>query len=135
MENVHVTDRARVEEALQQAFTETGIYDCEFRYPIQGKEKILWSRGRALFKDGMAVKMNGTVMDVTERHKIFEKLQHSEELYKQAEALTHIGNYTWDLVGKKLTWTEEFYRIYGLDPRDKEITNEQVAILQPSRRY
>jgi PAS domain S-box-containing protein len=128
MDHVHVGDRLRVEEALQKAFKETGIYDCEFRYNIHGKEKILWSRGKVISKDGQAVGMNGTVMDVTERHKIFERLQRSEELYKQAEALTHIGNYEWDLIGKKLTWTEELYRIYGLEFK-QEITNEEVAAL------
>lgn len=129
IDNVHIDDQKRVEEALWKAFTETGIYDCEFRYHIEGKEKILWSRGKVLFRNGKAVKMNGTIMDVSERNKIFERLQRSEELYKQAEALTHIGNYTWDLVNKKLIWTEELYRIYGLDPKGSEVTNEQVAPL------
>ncbi|MBC7827933.1 MAG: PAS domain-containing protein [Chitinophagaceae bacterium] len=124
---VHIDDQKRVEDALQKAFTETGIYDCEFRYQNKGKEKILWSRGKVLFRDGKAARMNGTIMDVTERNKIFERLQRSEELSKQAEALTHIGNYTWDLVIKKLIWTEELYRIYGLDPVMGEITNDQVA--------
>lgn len=125
--NVHVADRQRVEDALRKAFTETGVYDCEYRYIVSNREKILWSRGKVSYKDGKAVKMNGTVMDVTERHKMLERLQRSEELYKQAEALTHIGNYTWDLVNKKLIWTEELYRIYGLDPSGREISNEEAG--------
>ena len=127
LDHVHIDDQKRVEEALQKAFTETGIYDCEFRYRNKGKEKILWSRGKVLFRDEKAVKMNGTIMDVTERHQIFERLLRSEELYKQAEALTHIGNYTWDLENKKLIWTDELYRIYGLDPKN-EINNDKVAL-------
>jgi PAS domain S-box-containing protein len=127
MDYVHIDDQNRVNEALQKAFNETGIYDCEFRYNSKNKEKILWSRGKVIFKDGKPAKMNGTIMDVTERHKIFERLQRSEELYKQAEALTHIGNYTWNILNKELTWTEELYRIYGLDPKEKKITNEIIA--------
>jgi len=130
MTKVHSDDREKVERALQKAFEETGVYDCEFRYIVNGKEKVLWSKGKVIYKDGKKVKMNGTVMDVTERHKILERLQRSEELYKQAEALTHIGNYTWDLVNRELTWTEELYRIYGLDPFSKKITTEEVAAMQ-----
>jgi len=125
--HVHIEDQKRVEDALQKAFTETGIYDCEFRYQNKGLEKILWSRGKVMYRNGIAAKMNGTIMDVTERHRIFEKLQRSEELYKQAEALTHIGNYTWDLNNKTLIWTEELYRIYGLPLNGNEISNEEVA--------
>ena len=127
MDHVHKDDQRRVEEALQKAFNETGIYDCEFRYHHKNKEKILWSRGKVIFKAGKPDKMNGTIMDVTERYKIFERLKRSEELYKQAEALTHIGNYTWDLVNKQLVWTDELYRIYGLDPKRQQVTNELIA--------
>lgn len=127
LDHVDVNDRSRVKEALRVAFHETGIYDCEFRYLANSKEKILWSRGKVFFKDGKPVKMNGTVMDMTQKHQIFERMQRSEELYKQAEALTAIGNYSWDLINQKLNWTEGLYLIYGLDPANGEITNEQVS--------
>ena len=124
---VHIADRQRVEEALRKALTDTGEYDCEYRYTASSGEKILWSRGKVSYEEGKPVRMNGTVMDVTERHKMLERLQRSEELYKQAEALTHIGNYTWDLENKKLIWTEELYRIYDLEQAGNEITNEEAA--------
>jgi len=41
-----------------------------------------------------------------------------QKLYEQAEALAHIGNWTWDLSTKNLTWSEEMFRIYELEPRD-----------------
>ena len=125
--NVHREDRKNVEQALRKALDETGIYDCEFRYIVNGKEKVLWSRGKVIYENGRKVKVNGTVMDVTARHKILERLQRSEKLYKQAESLAHIGHYTWDLKKNKITWTEELYRIYGFEPDGKEMTNDMVA--------
>ena len=127
LEKVHPEDRPAVESALNTAFNQTGLYDCEFRYLIKGKEKVLWSRGRVTFEKGIATKMKGTVMNVTERHKIVKSLLRSEALYKQAEALTHIGNYEWEIGTNKLTWTEELYRIYGLDPEKQDITPQIVG--------
>ena len=125
--NVHRDDRENLEQALRKALEETGTYDCEFRYIVNGKEKVLWSRGKVIYENSRKVKMNGTVMDVTARHKILERLQRSEKLYKQAEALAHIGHYTWDLKQNKITWTEELYSIYGFEPDGKEMTNDTVA--------
>lgn len=127
MDHVDVNDRSRVSDALRVAFQETGSYDCEYKFHTKSKEKILWSRGKVFFKDGKAARMNGTVMDMTARHRIIERLQRSEALYKQAEALTGIGNYSWDLVTNKMNWTEGLYRIYEFDPAMGELTNELVA--------
>jgi PAS domain S-box-containing protein len=41
------------------------------------------------------------------------ELQH--RFYEQAEALSHIGNWNWDLKTKYLSWSEEMFRIHGLE--------------------
>lgn len=56
-----------------------------------------------------------------------EQLRQSDELFKQAQAVTHIGNYIWEPAIQKLNWSDELYRIYGLDPKEGAITNEIVA--------
>jgi PAS domain-containing protein len=61
--------------------------------------------------------MKGTIMDVTERYNLVDQLKKNENLYKQAQAITHIGNYTWNLLTGEMEWSDELYRIYGLDPR------------------
>jgi len=40
------------------------------------------------------------------------------KVYKQTQALACIGTWKWDIKTKKLTWSDELYRIYGL-PKDK----------------
>jgi len=39
-----------------------------------------------------------------------------------AQQLTHIGSWEWDLATGLLTWSDELYRIYGLEPRSRELT-------------
>jgi PAS domain S-box-containing protein len=64
-------------------------------------------------------------MDITEKQDIVHRLQNSESLYKQAQALSHIGNWTWDIATNKVVWSEELYRIFGLTDFREEITFEK----------
>lgn len=59
-----------------------------------------------------------------------QQLQESDERFKQAQAVTHIGSYVWDLKTQGLLWSDELYRIYGLDPASTVISNEVVARYQ-----
>ena len=73
MSRVHPDDRERVKEAMAASF-QTGNYECEFRYSINNKEKVLWAKSRVVFAQGKPVRMIGTVQDVTERKQIEESL-------------------------------------------------------------
>jgi len=122
MKKVHPGDKAKVTEAMEAALGGSGQYECEYRLLTnEGKERIIWSRGVITFEKGVANTFKGTVMDVTEKHHMVQRLQRSEHLYKQAQALSKLGNWTWDLVQNKLNWSEELFRIYDLPP-ETEIT-------------
>ncbi len=129
MENVHEEDRPKLKSALDKAFTEDGLYECEYRFVKNGKQKKIWSRGRVSFHENAPVAMKGTLMDVTDKNSLVEKLQLSEKLNKQAQAITHIGNWSWEIASNKVTWSDEMYRIYGLEPQSEEINFERFASL------
>jgi PAS domain S-box-containing protein len=40
------------------------------------------------------------------------------------QAITHIGSWEWDLRTNVVTWSDELFRIYGFEPRSREITLE-----------
>lgn len=135
LEYVHPSDKKKVKEAIEKAMQEDGIYDCEYRYRKNGPEKIIWSRGVVQFAEGKPLKMKGTVMDVTQRHDMLKRLERSEELHKQAQALTHLGNWSWFIKENKINWSDEMYRIYGLAPQSEEITFERfMSLVHPEDR-
>jgi signal transduction histidine kinase len=50
-----------------------------------------------------------------------------QELRRQleaAQAITHIGSWEWVVATGAVTWSDELYRIYGLEPRSQPITLE-----------
>ena len=71
--------------------------------------------------------MLGTSQDVTERQKLIEQLQYNERLYKEAQSLAHLGNFSHNIVTGEITWADEIYRIYGLEPQSlNKITLETI---------
>ncbi|RYU93423.1 PAS domain-containing sensor histidine kinase [Emticicia agri] len=131
---VHPADRDRLTAAINAAITGDGRYECEYRYKNK-TEKIIWSRGIVTFQDGKPIRMRGTVMDVTERNTILQQLEHTVELHKQAQALTHIGNWSWDIPNNQIDWSDEMYRIYGLEPQSEKIHFERfLSLVHPDDR-
>lgn len=134
MSDVHPDDRDKLQKTLEASFLD-GDFECEYRYLKNNREKVIFSRGKVQFNDGNPVRMIGTVTDVTERHAIIKRLEESEKLHKQAQALTHIGNWSWFVHENKIFWSDEMYRIYGLEPQSESITYERfISFIHPDDR-
>lgn len=54
------------------------------------------------------------VNDITEKLKAEEVIRKSEMRLKEAQAIAHISNYEVDLVTKIHTWSDEYFRIFGI---------------------
>ncbi len=123
LNHVHEEDKEKVKIAINDAYSNGGYYECEYRFANKGKIKYVWSRGQVEFdQDGYPEFMRGTVMNVTTQHQLIEKLQKSETLNKHVQAITHLGNWTWDIGEDQVDWSDEMYRIYGLAPQSEPIT-------------
>jgi PAS domain S-box-containing protein len=84
-----------------------------------GKRKILHSKLQVTDKNGRATRIDGTIQDVTERQTLIDKLSESEALHKQAQAMSHLGNWWQNLETGEVWWSDELYHIYGLQPGSK----------------
>ena len=45
-------------------------------------------------------------------------LQESKAKLEEAQRLTHVGYYEWDLLTDRVDWSDENYRIYGMQPQE-----------------
>ena len=63
------------------------------------------------------------------------ELAESERRMREAQALAHIGSFHWDIASNEVTWTDELYRIYGLERQDFAATVEgYLAAVHPEDR-
>jgi PAS domain S-box-containing protein len=72
---------------------------------------------------------NTTVMEAA------EKIKTINTQLKEAQRLAHIGNWEWDIVNNKITWSDELFRIYGLTPGEFEASYEHyLRTIHPDER-
>jgi len=62
--------------------------------------------------------------ELAERKQAEEALRESEASLAEAQRIAHLGNWDWDIVNNTLHWSEENYRIFGLEPQQFGATYE-----------
>jgi PAS domain S-box-containing protein len=72
---------------------------------------------------GKARRLFGTVQDITERKRaeeelqvLYRELQESKASLDEAQRVAHVGSWVWDLEKNQVTYSDEYYRIFGLAP-------------------
>lgn len=119
----HPDDIDIVTNELENAINNKTPFDFYYRIIVGGNQKILHARGTVTYDENdNPTSILGTVQDVTEKQLLIRKLKQSDEMYRQAEALANMGNWSWNLITNELTWTDQLYKIYGLIPQAEKIT-------------
>jgi len=58
------------------------------------------------------------ILDLTRQKQTEEALRRSEAHLAQAQILAHVGSWVWQVAGRKMVHlSEEWYRVYGFDPK------------------
>ncbi|MDH4321331.1 MAG: diguanylate cyclase [Desulfobulbaceae bacterium] len=53
-----------------------------------------------------------------------QELQQAKSFLDKAQSIAHLGSWQWDIVYNKLSWSDEIYRIFGLQPQQFAATYE-----------
>ena len=150
----------RVFEAEARSARELSDFDMEvpMRLPDgQVRWMRLHSRPRRL-PDGRTI-WNGVQIDITEHkqaeealkkahdnleekvkertaelEKAYNSLKESEKGLAEAQKMAHIGNWDNDLVIGELHWSEEMYRIFGLNPQECITYDKFLSYVHPDDR-
>ena len=117
---VHPDDRQAVMDAFQAHIEEqTPEYVYEHRMCHKdGSVRWFLVRGTAIRDaQGNAVRVVGTDTDITKRKRAEEALRESEAMLALAQQLAHVGNWEWSSISNTRRWSDELYRIFGLEPQ------------------
>src|SRR5919198_1597529 len=72
---------------------------------------------------------------LAEREAVGEALRAERERLAEAQAITHIGSWTWDFGQRPVTWSDELYRIFGYEPGTVAVSYELfLASVHPDDR-
>lgn len=73
--------------------------------------------------------------EIEERKLAEEKLKKSEASLAQAQRVAHVGNWEFDVLTQEIIWSEELFRIFGLDATQSEPTlSEHIQLIHPNDR-
>ena len=64
----------------------------------------------------VVTKLADLAWDIVERKQEEEKLHRNEKILNITQKLTKIGGWQWNIENEDMFWTDETYRIHGLDP-------------------
>jgi len=56
--------------------------------------------------------------EIAERKRAEETLRKSEIRLAEAQKIAHLGNWDWNILTNELYWSDEIYRIFGLQPQE-----------------
>ena len=74
--------------------------------------------------------------EITERKEAEQALLSSEAQLKQAQAIAHLGSYEIDVLTGTSRWSDELFRILGLEPKNGALTRQEFVdrIIHPEDR-
>lgn len=67
-----------------------------------------WQAQRGIF-------FTAIIRDITARKRAEAELRESEASLKFSQQVAHLGHWTWDTQTNQLVWSDEMYRIFGID--------------------
>jgi PAS domain S-box-containing protein len=134
-EMIHPDDREMVFRTAENAANSGTRADCEHRlFRPNGEMRVVHSLGD-LKKDssGRPHQIFGTTQDITERKHAEEALQQSQFYLSEGQRIAHMGSWAFNTAGHY--WSDELYKIYGLDPKSGAPTVDQyLALVHPQDR-
>jgi PAS domain S-box-containing protein len=134
-EFVHPDDRARASELTARA-RETGEpYIHQYRI-VLADGATRWVEGRGVAdRDLDGPFMHGTIQDITIRKQAEEELASSQARLAEAQRIGRIGDWKRDGPDQPLTWSDETYRIFGIEPASGPPTYDRLlAAVHPDDR-
>jgi PAS domain S-box-containing protein len=67
--------------------------------------------------------------DISQRKIAEQKLRQSEANLAAAQAIAHVGNWSWEIIDDVLSWSAEMFQIYGVSPEEFDLKPASVRRL------
>jgi PAS domain S-box-containing protein len=83
---------------------------------------------------GEVIGISKIARDITKEKHHADKLRKSETQLKAAQRIAQMGSWEWDLTSNCFTWSQELYRIYGVNPAEQITFERFIVFVHPDDR-
>lgn len=114
----HPDDVDYVWRKIGEALENQEIFEIQYRiFTKNGDIKFLFERGQGVFdKNGKMLSLEGIILDVSKQKAIEDRLRKSEANLIEAQRVASLGSWEYHVETAELLWSDEYYRICGLEP-------------------
>lgn len=125
---IHPQDRPGFQKRQRHAIHQKSPYKSEHRVLLpDGEMRYHACEGHPEFdSEGRIVSIFGINRDVTEQRAAEEALRDSERQLNDAQRLGHMGHWRYDTQQETTRWSDELWRIFGLEPEDRCLTLDEI---------
>lgn len=81
--------------------------------------------------DQRVIGVSAIARDLTETMRVQRRLLQGEAALAKAQALAHLGSWSWDLESGRIEWSDEQCRIHGLAPKSAPGLDDYLALVHP----
>jgi PAS domain S-box-containing protein len=135
-ETIHADDLPRCLEVLEAAFERHQPFTLEYRLRRHdGEYRWVLDSGIPLLADGSCSGYIGSSVDITERMLAEESLRRKESELTEAQRLAGIGSWQWDSSTNEVVWSDELYRIAGMELRSSAAAADNHPNLYPPEHW
>ncbi|HSF72285.1 MAG TPA: PAS domain S-box protein, partial [Microcoleus sp.] len=130
---VHPEDLESYIASVCEAVENLSLWHYEGRL-VKPDGEIRWWQGDSMptRSENGEIVFCGVLLDITDRKVAETAIRNSQRQLKEAQRLAHVGNWELDAATETLTWSEELFRIFGLEPAESAPNlAEQVAQIHP----
>ncbi|MGC9527249.1 MAG: PAS domain-containing protein [Limnospira sp.] len=130
-DRVHPDDRLSAERAIAEALGGEKDYDPEFRVILPGGG-VRHIKGYALVNrdsNGNPERMIGINYDISDRKRAEETRLKREAHLRTAQRIGQLGSWELEVASGRVTWSEETFRIFGLQPKTEAPSLEAISQL------
>jgi len=134
---IHPDDQAATRERFEKAIRDKADFELDYRvvHPEKGIRDIHVVGHAVLDGSGNLDEFVGTVIDVTDRKRAEEALQQNQFYLAEGQRLAQMGSWAFNPSGFFEYWSQELFKIYGLDPQKGAPTLEEyLATIHPQDR-
>ncbi len=116
----YFTDPDRAKEGYETVFGDGSVrdYELEIRHKNGQITPVLYNTTVYRDEAGNIAGVFAAARDITERKMTEQALHLSEQRLNRSQEIAHLGSWELDLSGNLLTWSDEVYRIFGLEPQE-----------------
>jgi PAS domain S-box-containing protein len=112
---IHPEDLAQVRASYERVQRSGG--DLLIYRIVRKDGEVRWIRGQgAPYEDADGIVIHGVLADITESRRTNEALGRANALLAEAQRAAGVGSFTWDVDTGAWQWSDELYRMTGIEP-------------------